>query len=146
MNETENRVLIFKEAGKVEAAISKMTKALGTEKEGPAALAFAKTMIQLFDEGAYRKELRDTDIEKRLVFLRARYDMVNVHVRLMKEVEYVMALYGKYIDNYRSLGGSWAEDEAFRTGKTEEEVRAEDHAKAEAINQAKADRLKELGL
>ncbi|GHV18242.1 hypothetical protein FACS189493_7330 [Spirochaetia bacterium] len=143
MNE---EVFVFKQAGKVEAAISKMIKALGTEKEGPAALAFAKSMIRLYETGGYRKELRDTDREKRLVFLRARYDMVNVHVRLMKEVEYVMALYGKYIDQYRAMGGSWAEDEAFRTGKTEEEVRAEDHATAEARDKEKAARLKELGL
>jgi hypothetical protein len=146
MNETENRVLVFDEAGKVEGAISKMTKALGTEKEGAAALVFAKSMIRLYEDGAYRKELRDTDKEKRLVFLRAHYDMVRLQSRLMEDVSFLVALWKKYNDEYRALGGSWYEDEAYRTGKTEDEVRAEEHEKMAAREKKEVDRLKELGL
>jgi hypothetical protein len=132
----------------VEKAFSKMTKALGTEKEGAAALVFAKTMNRIYENDGFKKVLKDTDIdkEKRLVLLRAYYDIVRVQKRLMADVDYLVTLWRKYDDDYRALGGSWYENEAYRTGKTKEEVIAEDHAEGERIKKQQADHKKELGL
>ncbi|GHT89355.1 hypothetical protein FACS1894137_18440 [Spirochaetia bacterium] len=144
MNETEN--MVFEEAGKVKAAINKMTKAMGTEKEGAAALAFAKSMTRLYEEGAYIEKPVDIRKEKRLLLLRAYYDTVKVHMRLLDDLNFVIALQKKYDGEYCSLGGSWYENEAYRTGKTEAEVIAESNEREAASKKKEADHLKELGL
>jgi hypothetical protein len=130
MTVTKSDVYIFHDAEKTEKAIDKMRKAIGKKHEAAAAVKFAHTILDLWGE---RETIENEAERKRLDLLYAYYKINAVRNQVREAIEYASDLAGKVYDEYSALGGNWLEEKAYRTGKTVQEARDEEHSKKPSL-------------
>ena len=124
MTVTKQDVFIFYEADKAEKAIEKMRRAIGKKNETAAAVKFAHTMLELLSE---RETIEDKWERKRLDLLYAFYKIHAVKNQMNDVICFASNLASKVYSEYTALGGNYLEEEAYRTGRTIEEVQNRRH-------------------
>jgi hypothetical protein len=121
MTVTKNEYYVLYEADKAEKAINAMRRALGKKNEQAAAVKFAHAMLDLYGE---RREIENQKERERLDLLFAYYKIHAVRNKLHNVNDWANDLAGEIYKEYESMGGNYIEEEAYRTGKTIEEVNA----------------------
>jgi hypothetical protein len=121
MNVTKKACFVLYEADKAEKAINAMRRALGKKNEQAAAVKFAHAMLDLYGE---REVIEDKRERKRLDLLFAYYKIHAIRNKLHDVNSWANEIAGEIYNEYKSLGGDFIEEEAYRTGKTIEEVMA----------------------
>jgi len=110
---------IFYDGAKAEKAIAAMRRSLGKKNETQAAVKFAHVMLDLSSE---RKAIEDERQRKRINYLYAYYKMHFVKNKVTDALHEAFELANKVYEEFRALGGTYEEEEAYRTGRTLEEV------------------------
>jgi hypothetical protein len=118
--------LVFYEGEETEAAIIKMGKAL-EKGNTAAALKLARKIVEYYEiSGAIvDRPGYDAKKEKRLSVLRTYFELRTIQIRLNREIEFICSRASKAHDEYNEMGGDWFELEAYRTGKSLEQIHEE---------------------
>jgi hypothetical protein len=121
MNATKHEYYVLYEADKAEKAINATRRALGKKNEQAAAVKFAHVILDMDGE---REEIEDERGRKRLDLLFAYYKVHAIRNKLHDVNLWANEIAGEIYNEYKKLGGDFIEEEAYRTGKTVEEVKA----------------------
>jgi hypothetical protein len=113
-------VFIFYDGEAVEKAVEKMRRAMGKKNEAQAAVKFARAMLSMTSE---RETIEDEGDRRRFDLLFAYYRIHEVRIKILDLVHSTSEIANKVYSQFRDLGGDHDEEEAYRTGKTIEEIR-----------------------
>ena len=119
MTITEKDVFIFYDGEAAEKAVEKMRRAIGKKNETQAAIKFAHTMLELWSD---RDTIENNRERRRYDLLFAFFKIHTVRNQILEASHFANELAKKVYKNYTDLGGDFFEEEAYRTGRTRQDV------------------------